>query len=407
MSGSTVSAILSIQKPANFVQLTVPIASVEDAANYVLSCPQIKPVTCQSVNTDGSINEVNLEPGVGLNAFGYSSAGGVVGIFSGRLVDPSATSYSFELTCNNKTISVLTHNNAFTAGNAYTFPALSGDKWVTPMQELRDDLVEFAPNVPNNSYGEVKSYQYYSKSAGHNKKGRVLLPPNYDKNKSYPVLFVLHGIFGDENSMLDEGMGVRKMIANAISEGETKDMIVIFPQMYTSPTGDQPGGFSFDQQTMRYYDKFEDDLLDDLLPWAKKEFSIAEGRRNMAITGFSLGGREALYIGTQHTDVFGFVGAACPAPGIVPTQDSFMVHEGTIKNEADFHLKDGNPLPYIILISGGSNDGTVGNYPEQYHNILQTNNVDHVWHSVTGTGHDGSTVQPHLYNFMRHIFNVE
>lgn len=275
------------------------------------------------------------------------------------------------------------------------------------MQKLRDDLVQFAPNVPNNSYGEVKFYQYYSNSAGHNKKVRVILPPNYDKNKKYPVLFVLHGIFGDENSMLDEAMGVKKMIANAISEGLTKDMIVIFPQMYTSPTGEQPSGFAFDQETMRYYDMFENDLLEDLLPWAKEEFSIAEGRKNTAITGFSLGGREALYIGSQHTDVFGFVGAACPAPGILPTTDQFMVHEGTIKNEADFRLKDGNPEPYILLISGGTNDGTVGNYPEQYHNVLKNNNVDHVWHSITGTGHDGTSVQPHMYNFIRHIFNVE
>ena len=84
-----------------------------------------------------------------------------------------------------------------------------------------------------------------------------------------------------------------------------------------------------------------------------------------------------------------------------------ILSDMTIKNEADFHLKDGNPEPYIILISGGTNDGTVGNYPEQYHNILKKNNVDHVWHSISGTGHDGSSVQPHLYNFIRHIFNVE
>ena len=408
VDGTTVSAKLSLQKPVDFVQLTVPIASVEDAAKYVLSCPQIKPVACNSVNTDGSINEVNLEAGAGLNGFGYSSTG----VFAGRLVNPSAESYAFTLTYNDETLYSLTHDNALTSGNAYIFPTLTDTKWTSTspaqtMQKLRDDLVESAPNVPNNSYGEAKTYQYYSNTAGRDKKVKVLLPPNYDTNKKYPVLFVLHGIFGDENSMLDAGMGVKKMIANAISEGKTKDMIVIFPQMYTSPTGDQPGGFSFDQQTMRYYDKFEDDLLKDLLPWAKQQFSIAEGRRNAAITGFSLGGREALYIGTQHTDVFGYVGAACPTAGIVPTQDNFMVHEGTIKNEADFHLKDGNPLPYIILISGGSNDGTASDYPEQYHNILETNNVDHVWHSVSGTGHDGSTVQPHLYNFMRHIFNVE
>ncbi len=274
------------------------------------------------------------------------------------------------------------------------------------MQQLRDDLVEFAPEVPNNSYGEVKSYTYHSNSAGRSKKVMVLLPLKYNSKRKYPVLFILHGIFGDESSMLADGMGVRKMIAYAIAEGKTRDMIVVFPQMYTSPTSEQPGGFSFDQQTMRYYDMFEKDLLENLLPWVREEFSVAEGRANTAITGFSLGGREALYIGTRHTDVFGFVGAACPAPGILPTKDQFMEHEGTIKNEADFRLKDGNPEPHVLLISGGTNDGTVGNYPEQYHNILQRNEVDHVWHSISGARHDGSAVQPHLYNFVRHLFNV-
>ena len=412
VDGTTVSAMLSMQKPANFVQLIIPISSVQDAADYVLRCPQIKPVACQSISTDGSIIEVEQASGANLNDFGYSSLTDVFGIFSGRLADPSATSYTFSV-AHGDILYSRTYDNALIAGNAYVFPTLSENNWsrqeipTMTMQQLRDDLVEFAPDVPNNSYGEVKSYQYYSKTAGHNKKVRVLLPPNYDTNKKYPVLFVLHGIFGDENSMLDDSYGVKRMIANAISEGKTKDMIVIFPQMYTSPTGDQPGGFSFDQQTMRDYDKFEDDLLVDLLPWAKQQFSIAEGRRNAAITGFSLGGREALYIGTQHTDVFGFVGAACPAPGILPTQDQFMVHEGTIKNAADFHLKEGNPKPYILLISGGTNDGTVGVYPEGYHTTLEDNYVDHVWHSISGTGHDGSSVRPHLYNFMRHIFNVE
>lgn len=274
------------------------------------------------------------------------------------------------------------------------------------MEQLRKDLVEFAPNVSNDSYGKITHYTYHSNTAQRDKGVNVLLPNNYDANKKYPVLFVLHGIFGDESSMTDGGMGVQKMVANAVKEGKTKDMIIIFPQMYTSTTEATPA-FGFNQTTMRNYDKFERDLIDDLLPWAKSKFSIAEGRKNTAITGFSMGGREALYIGTQNTDIFGFVGGACPAPGIVPAVDQFMTHEGSIKNESDFRIKSGNPDPYILLISGGTNDGTVGTFPEQYHKILEKNGVDHVWHSIKGTGHDGNSVQPHLYNYVRHIFNVE
>ena len=52
------------------------------------------------------------------------------------------------------------------------------------MQQLRDDLKEFAPNIPNNSYGEVKSYKYSSKTAGHEKNVKVMLPDNYDSNRN-------------------------------------------------------------------------------------------------------------------------------------------------------------------------------------------------------------------------------
>lgn len=273
------------------------------------------------------------------------------------------------------------------------------------MQQLRDDLVTFAASESDATYGNVTSYTYYSSTASKNKPVNVLLPYDYDKNKKYPVLFILHGIGGDENSMLDGGMGVQKIIANAVKSGAVKEMIVIFPQMFTSKT--LSGFTGFNVETVEAYDNFINDIADDLLPWVKQNFSVAEGRQNTAITGFSMGGREALYIGTQRTDIFGYVGAACPAPGILPTTDAFMTHPGSIKNEADFKIKDGNPDPYILLISGGTNDNVVGTYPEQYHNILTKNGVDHVWHSVPGTGHDGGTVQPHLYNYVRHIFTVE
>lgn len=270
------------------------------------------------------------------------------------------------------------------------------------MQQLRTDLVETAPYIANNSYGTVTHYTYYSSTINKDKPVNVLLPPNYDKSKKYPVLFVLHGIGGNENNMVN-GMGVQEVIADAVSNRGVKDMIVIFPQMFTSAT---KSGWDnqFNMENTRAYDNFINDIVDDLIPWVKKNYSVAEGRENMAITGFSMGGREALYIGTQRTNIFGYIGAACPAPGILPTTDMAMKHDGTFTNEADFKIKDGNPNPYILLISGGTNDGVVGNYPEQYHNILTRNNVDHVWHSINGTGHDANSVIPHLYNFIGHIF---
>lgn len=69
----------------------------------------------------------------------------------------------------------------------------------------------------------------------------------YDKEKTYPVLYLLHGYYDDENSLA--------------------------------------------------YDNFINDLEEDVMPLVEKTFSISKGTENTAIAGFSVGGREALYIG--------------------------------------------------------------------------------------------------------------
>ena len=58
------------------------------------------------------------------------------------------------------------------------------------------------------------------------------------------------------------------------------------------------------------------------------------------------------------------------------------------------------------MIAGGTNDGVVGTFPESYHNILTRNGEDHIWISVPGGGHDGSTVTPLMYHFFRNLFKT-
>ncbi|MDE7364897.1 MAG: polysaccharide deacetylase family protein [Ruminococcus sp.] len=118
-----------------------------------------------------------------------------------------------------------------------------------------------------------------------------------------------------------------------------------------------------------------------------------------------MGGRETLYVGVTRPDLFGYIGAACPAPGVTPGTDSFMAHPGNMA-EADFKIKDTANYPYLWLITGGTNDTVVGQFPQSYHNILTTNGQDHIWQEIQGGGHDGSCVVPMMYNFMKGIFKV-
>lgn len=244
-------------------------------------------------------------------------------------------------------------------------------------------------------YGTMEKKTYYSKDGGITKNVNILLPPGYNTNEKYPVLYVLHGIFGDETSM--PGMGIQTMLGNLIADGEAEKMIIVFPAMFTGS-----GSPGFTAESSRKYDLIREDIENSIMPFLEENYSVRTGRENTAITGFSMGGREALYTGVSRSEVYGYVGAACPAPGIFPTTDSFMSHEGCM-TESEFQP---SVSPYMLLISAAANDGVVGTYPQTYHEALSGNGVRHLWQIIPDGDHGGATVTPHMYNFLRYVFKA-
>lgn len=248
-------------------------------------------------------------------------------------------------------------------------------------------------------YGTLTKYQYYSTTRERMTNVNVLLPPGYSENEKYPVLYAMHGYWENEDSLAAMGK-VRNMLGNLMSTGDAEKMIVVFPYIYTSKEQENCSGL--DLQNSLNYDNFINDLTTDLMPYINSNFSVKTGRENTAITGFSMGGRESLFIGLTRSDLFGYVGAACPAPGLTPGVDLSM-HPGQLQEN---ELKPAYDMPYLLMITGGGNDGTVGNQPSLYHNILNGNGAEHIWHEVSDGGHDASSVQPHFYNYLRFIFKT-
>lgn len=238
-------------------------------------------------------------------------------------------------------------------------------------------------------YGTVQAKTYYSTTCGRNKPYNILLPANYSEDKKYPVLYVMHGYWENQDRMIIEGNGTmytRQIIGNAIAEGEAEDMIVVFPYIYSSATQENCSGM--DDENNAAYDNFINDLIKDLMPHIESTYSVKTGRENTAITGFSMGGREALLIGMQRSDLFGYVGAICPAPGVT---GSFKWD----KNE-----------PSLLFITAGSNDTVVYDNPKNYHENFVNNNVPHIWHYVNGGYHGDNSIHAHLYNFVRAVFKA-
>lgn len=245
------------------------------------------------------------------------------------------------------------------------------------------------------AYGTVQKVTYYSNTCKRNRNFNILLPANYSPDKKYPVMYAMHGYWQNEDTLIDEAdesMRLRQIIGNAIASGEAEEMIVVFPYIYASDTQDACS--AMDDANNRAYDNFINELKNDLMPYIEANYPVLTGKDNTALTGFSMGGRESLYISNKMPDTFGYVGAICPAPGVSP---------GLIA-ESDFKYTSGSP--YLLLLTAGSNDTVVYDSPAGYHNILTSNNVPHIWHYVNGGYHGGNCIRAHMYNFVRAAFKA-
>ena len=249
-------------------------------------------------------------------------------------------------------------------------------------------------------YPEFKKYTYYSNTAERDTGVNVLLPIDYSAEKEYPVLYILHGFYDSEDWMARDVVGLSRILTNLQLDGKAKEMIVVLPYIYCSKENAYVTGM--DLKNCLAYDNFINDLTTDLMPFIEKTFSVAKGRENTAITGFSMGGRESLFIGFMHPELFSYIAAVCPAPGLVSVSGSGM-HPGQMKDSEMTFPEDKKPA--LLLISSSKADGTVTTFPDSYRNILKANNEEFLSQVMATTGHDHTSVKPHLYVLFKMLFS--
>lgn len=282
----------------------------------------------------------------------------------------------------------------------------AGEPEVTEAFALNNEIEERCPVTisstrSNVSYGEFSHAVYYSETCGMERGYSILLPADYSTDKKYPVLYLLHGIFGDEYSFSgDSGNRIKEIVGNFAADGLIEETIVVCPNMYAATDPNQKP--AFDNESCIPYDNFINDLVNDLMPCIESNYSVLTGRENTYLAGFSMGGRETIFITLKRPELFGYVCAISPAPGIVPTEDKFMVHQGQMP-EDEMRFEDGAITPNVFIICCGSRDSVVGKYPESYHDILTAHGSDHIWYEITGADHDNNAVQSGIYNLFKQI----
>lgn len=255
---------------------------------------------------------------------------------------------------------------------------------------------DYAEELDGYTYAEPKTITYYSKVSEADRKAVVYLPADYDANKEYPIMYLLHGIGGSENEWKS---GLPEYITgNLNKEGKIPEMIIVCPNQLVQVPGEKMPGYYLDPGRFVMFNRMVDELRTSLIPYMEENYSIMEGRDNHAIAGLSMGGRTSLYCGFYMLDYFSYIGAFEPAPGILPyNAEDGLFTEDTFKIPKEYQDTT------LIMIQQGDNDNVVSDNPTKYHKALEKNGVRHMFNNVP-YGHDWNAWREGLYNFARRVF---
>lgn len=244
---------------------------------------------------------------------------------------------------------------------------------------------QYKDNIP---HGKIDTIKYYSKTVGTYRKAIIYLPPGFSKNKKYPVLYLLHGIGGDEKEWLN-GARPDIILDNLYAEGKATPMIIVMPNG-RAMKDDRPIGNIFDSIKVQAFANFERDLLNDLIPYIEKKYPVLKDRENRAIAGLSMGGGQSLNFGLGNLDKFAWIGGFSSAPNTKRPEE-------LIKN-----IEEAKQKIKLLWLSCGENDNLIF-ISQRTHEFLTRNNIPHIYFVEPG-GHDFKIWKNSLYWFAQLIF---
>ncbi|MGA1977940.1 MAG: alpha/beta hydrolase-fold protein [Bacteroidales bacterium] len=236
--------------------------------------------------------------------------------------------------------------------------------------------------------GKIDTVYYTSKTVGTRRKAIIYTPPGFSNKKKYPVLYLLHGIGGDETEWLKNGQP-KVILDNLYSDKKIEPMIVVMPNG-RAMKDDRPVGNIFDSLKVKAFETFEKDLLYDLIPFIEKRYPVIKDRESRAIAGLSMGGGQSLNFGLGNLDKFAWIGGFSSAPNTKNPELLVPNPEETKKK-----LK-------LLWISCGDNDNLI-TFSQRTHDYLNANNIPHIYYIEPGV-HDFKVWKNDLYMFSQLIF---
>lgn len=280
-----------------------------------------------------------------------------------------------------------------------------------PKENAAEDK-KFDDGLAEADYGTVKSIEYAShdytvadneltKDDYYNKHAWVYLPAGYDATDTttkYPLFILLHGHGQNENtwglSNTGNGGKIKGYMDRGMKSGEVKKFILVCVTGVASKNwGPNGAGTDIDG-----FNAFGGELRNDLIPFMRENYNIADGRDNVAIAGLSMGGGQTFNIGIgQSLDLIsnfaGFSGA------LFGTAENFVA--GVDGNNDFKDLKIHN----LYMTCGTADNLVYGSYPDYVEAMKTWDRVENfVEYTYPNGGHDFPVWFKGFSDFIKIVF---
>lgn len=234
----------------------------------------------------------------------------------------------------------------------------------------------------------------------------VYLPYDYNENKQYNVLYLMHGIGGSENEwgMNNENSLIKNIMDNLIYNGKIEPFIIV------TPNGRSSADYSASSDFNSFY-LFGKELRNDLIPYIDSRYStyadynkygydLTKARNHRAMAGLSMGGMQTINIGLcENLDIISYFGAFSAAP---TTNTASVI----VEKLNDFI---GYDINFFYNICGTEDSIAIASASAAVSNITDlteklTDGKNFIWQEVSG-GHSFDIWYLGFYNFVNVVFN--
>lgn len=222
---------------------------------------------------------------------------------------------------------------------------------------------------------------------------KVYTPPGYSATRAekYPVLYLQHGIGGNENAWTASTTDGQEGNADKVMDYlYAQANLNVTPMIVVMAMGNITGASDA-------WGIFEDVLMNDLAPYIHSKYNVSTDPSMRALAGLSMGGGQTLNIAYKNPTFFNWIGSFSPAPNTTAA--------GTTMNNATKISAVKTNVKFNFL-AGGTSEADYLSRARTYHNWLNTNGITtNLYLQVEqGLGHEPRNWNRQLHNFAQRIF---